>query len=54
MKNVKYDNVKYQCCLFLFQMYENEQLKYQCLVAAKHDHHKEQAEKKGGVNASHI
>ena len=37
----------------LFQMYENEQLKYHCLVAANHDHHKEQAEEKGG-EASHI
>ena len=36
------------------QMYENEQLKYHCLVAANHDHHKDQPEEKGGVKASHI
>ena len=34
-------------------MYENEQLKYHCLVTANHDHHKDQAEEKG-VKASHI
>ena len=34
-------------------MYENEQLKYHCLVTANHDHQKDQAEEKG-VKASHI